>query len=130
VQDYTDDQYQQYHPYDHLSDDLVIFDKESLLMVEKAAAGLTPLETLALFNVSTQQLDEAPSDKSIFEAAFARGESMGKLAAITSLFEQMNGRQGVGAAVMFLKTKAELWSQVDEASSGNKAFSFTVMMDD
>jgi hypothetical protein len=130
VQDYTDDQYQKYHPYDHLSDDLVIFDKESLLLVEKAAAGLTPLETLALFNVTTQQLDEAPSDKSIFEAAFARGESMAKLAAITHLFTQMEGRQGVPAALTYLKVKATSWSNVDENSAGSKAFSFTVMMDD
>jgi hypothetical protein len=123
------DQIQTFCPYDHLSNDLKIFDKESLLLVERAAAGLTPTEVLALFNVSSDQLTESPADKRIFEAAYARGESLGKLEALTCLLAQMRERQGVPAALTYLKVKAEQWRGVDDDAAGKKAFNFTVMMD-
>lgn len=115
--------------YDDLPDDLIIFDEGTLYEVETLASSLNENEVLDYYALQPTDLDQSPSDLLWFNRAFKRGRTKAKLQASQALFNQMNQRNGQQACLAYLQRFAKNFEgQVEQ--SNDKAYSFTVLLDD
>ena len=122
---------EQFNPYNILPPNLKVFDTQSLMDVERLACGLSEEEVLDYFGITQEGLALSLPDQEIFQRAFKRGRTIGKIKALENLFTQMGCKGGTPACLTYLKQISPTWASIDEgATLGKKNFIFTVNMDE
>jgi hypothetical protein len=94
--------------------------------IEQLAVGLSKQEILEYYFRDEDSL--SPNERIILARAFNRGRASAKAKATLSLFNQMNGKDGIKGALSYLVRFAEDWPQLEEESNSKSQHVFKVVM--
>jgi hypothetical protein len=100
-----------------------VLDDRDIELVTQFGEGMSRQEACQWFGLDYEEL--LPYDRERFDRAYMKGRSNMIYYAVGKLKQQMDGRQGVQAALAALSQFAEEWTKADELA-GVKQFKITI----
>ncbi len=100
------------------------------VLIQNMARGLSMEEVADFFGVSVEMLQGSEEDWNFFKYHYKMGRSKGYTDAVSSLFKQMDQRQGGQLCISYLARFAKEWdAEIPADKEGNKTKSFRVVLD-
>lgn len=94
--------------------------------IENYAYGLSKEEVCAIFYRTYDDLSH--DERQLFDAAYSRGRAIAKQQAVSCLFSQMTGKEGIKGTLAYLVRFGDEWPEVTDEGNTKEGHMFKVVL--